>query len=193
MRRWWLAVGLLAALGPGRAEALSISLSTATPVIALGQVAFVDVLVSDLPEGQALRAFDLDVLFDAPPLGYDSLAFDGLLGAPGAEASTSGGAVGAGAVDLAENSFLAGDALLARQPETFRLARIGLRGVALGTAALAIGPAELIGLGAAELPLAASSGLSIEVVVPEPGVAGMLALGLAALAQRRRAVGARPR
>lgn len=171
--------GMLAA---GRAEALSLSLATATPSIGLGQVALVDVWVSGFDEGQTLRAFDLDLLFDEPPLGYASLEFDVLLGAPGAEAVTSGGALGAGQVDLAESSVLSGAALDGLQGSSFRLAQIGLRGLEPGLAELGFGPAELIGLGAVTLPVTATSGLTIEVLVPEASALATLGLGLAMLA-----------
>lgn len=181
MKRWWWGVALAALLVAGRAEALSISLVTATPVIGIGQVALVDVLVADLPEGQALRAFDLDVVFDAPPLAYASLVFDGFLGTPPAEVITGGGPVASDRVDLAATSLLPGGALLELQTGPFRLARIGLLGVELGSAALGFGLAELVGLGGVPLLVAGSSGLSIE-VVPETSTTVLLAFGLTGLA-----------
>ena len=180
-RWWWWAAALTALLVSGRADALSISLVTATPVIGIGQIAFVDVFVADLPEGQALRAFDLEVVFGAPPLAYASLAFDGFLGQPPAEAITGSGPIVSGRVEIAATSLLPSDALLELQPDAFRPARIGLLGVELGIAALAFGPAELIGLGGLPLSATGSSGVSIE-VVRETSTTLLLVSGLAGLA-----------
>jgi hypothetical protein len=181
VRMWLLVAVACLALASGRAEALSISLTSPSASVPLGGVALVDVWVSDVGEGQALRAFDLAVLFDQPPLGFASLVFDAALGEPGVGALVDGGPSGAGRVDLAANSFLMGDALLELQPAVFRLARIELAGLALGLANVTIGPAEMIGLGAILLPVDSTSGLSL-LVVPEPGVVTALALGLALLA-----------
>jgi hypothetical protein len=171
-------VGLLAA---GRAEAVSISLVTATPEIGLGQNVYVDVILSGLEEGEALRAFDLDIAFDDLRLGYEALVFDVFLGDPGGDATVAGGLPEAGLVDLAENSFLSGAALQGLQSSEFRLARIALYGLAPGSANLAFAQVELIGLAAAPLPVTEATGLSI-LVVPEPVAVAYLLLGIAGLA-----------
>lgn len=184
---WMLCAALwLGAATPG--HAVSLALSTSTPVISIGQSADVDLVISDLaaPGLPALRSFDFDVAYDDIVLGFDSVSFGLLLGDPGLfQAFTSDGVSG-GVVDLAEVSLLGTAALDALQASsTFVLATLRFEGLTEGVGTLLFTQTILGNEVGAPIVPSAVTGLSIS-VVPEPSALSLLAAGLAGLGALRR-------
>ena len=154
-RNAWLALGcgMLMVCAGSRAGAVSLSLETATPDVAVGDSVVVAVVVSGLIAGRApsLGSLDLDVAFNVSVLGYQDATFSLLLGDPAlGEAVTASGLVPAG-VDLFELSFLDPAELDALQPDEFAIAALAFSADAAGLA----------------LPLDEVGSLTIR--VPEPG------------------------
>lgn len=192
-RSWmWAAVALCAAfLWSERAAAVSLALSPATQSVTTGGAVDVDIVITDLGSGAAptLAAFDLDVSFDPSVLSFLSVDFGLDLGVPGLDALTSAGLLaGPMRVDLAATSLLANATLDAQQPASFVLATLHFVALAPGTSALAITQAVLADTagGPGNNSIAADLAGADVTVVPEPGTAALLAMGIALFHARRR-------
>jgi hypothetical protein len=195
------AVGLQAPFGAtGGAVTLEVA-GPASPV-RVGEVVEVEVLVSGLGEFAApsLRAFDLDLAFDAGLFDFASVVFDahlgipGRIGSPGVQALAAYSESSPGIVDVAETSLLGASALHALQPGAFRLAVVRFEVVAAGTSSIVFDQTILADTGGAALPVEAASGWVLH-AVPEPGSAALVGFGLAigALFRTRSGERGRPR
>jgi hypothetical protein len=182
----WLAVGLLALLGPDPARAVGISLVLpgGTEVV-VGASVSVEVLVSDLGDGVApsLGSFDGDVTFDPGLLTYDDVAFGLELGEPVTEALVSvdvaGGVLTGTAVSLLSPAEL--DAL---QGSSVTLGTLFFVASGLGSGQIEVTRAQLSDAFGA--PLAIDwLGSSPITVIPEPTTILLVACGLAGLAIRQ--------
>lgn len=125
------AFALLAMLGtPSQAALLSLSPTTSSG--AVGTRLTYNVEVGRLAAGQALAAFDLDLLFNPAVLAPAEVNFGAALGAVDVDQFTSV-AFGAGRIDFAAVSLLDGPALLALQGGAFTLAQIVFEALAPGS------------------------------------------------------------
>jgi len=184
MRKTMLALGLLLALVPAAAGAISITLA---PVVVAGAVGLsfdLDVMVSGLGDGVApsLGSYDFDISFDPSQLAFDSTSFGDYLGASSLKASVAA----LGVVDLAEVSLLS-PAQLDMQPGSFVLATLRFTPIATGTSSIGFSQAIVgDGFGA---PLEVSLGgarVVTERAIPEPGALALFALGALAIARASR-------
>jgi hypothetical protein len=184
MKKTMLALGLLLALAPAGAGAITIGLAPAVVTGTVGLAFDLDVVVSGLGDGVApsLGAYDLDITFDPSLLAFDSSALSGALGA-GSLHSTI---VTAGVVDLAEVSLLSPTQLDALQSDSFVLATLRFTPIAEGTSSLGFSQAIAgNGFGA---PLEVTTGgarVVAEGVIPEPSALALFALGALAIARKR--------
>ncbi len=173
------------------ARALTISLTTLSPIVGLGNGFSVDVVIADLaaPGLPALRSYDLDITFGPAGLAFaPDVVFGAQLGTPDVGSIAEAGLSAPNLLDVAQVSFLSTPTLDALQSSTsFVLATLVFRGVALGTHEISLTQIVLGDhLGAAlslELP---PEPLLIEVVVPEPISLGLVGLGLGVLGVQRR-------
>jgi hypothetical protein len=188
----FVVLGLLLAGGSAPAGALTLSLVTATPSLPVGGSLSVDLVIAGLaaPGSPSLGAFDVDVSFDPARITFVSVTFPSpsALAPSGPAGSIQGsGLSGGNEVDVNETSFESPATLNASQPASFTLATIQFTAAAAGTTSLAFTQIVLADENGAPLTLsAAPAALGIE--IPEPGLTGLLAAGVAlAAATRRRA------
>lgn len=185
-----LALAGLLLLAGGRAEAVSIAVVPSGTMLVTGQTLTVNVVVSGLGVGAppTISSFDLDLSFASPQLSFLSIAFGTGLGT-GFQVLNSFSLQPGPVVDFAAASLLANATLDAAQPASFVLATLTFQAGAAGEVALAITQAVLAntigGPGGNQIPVDALVGATVT-VVPEPGTAVLLAVGLAALAGRGR-------
>lgn len=187
--RMWLAAALLAlavAGAPARGGAATITLVPAWPTVGASNAIAVDVVISGLGEGAppTVAAFDLDVTFDPALLQIVSVDF-GWDVFPDAALSDWNLLAGPTRVDLAGASLFDDATLDAYQPASFVLATLHFFALTPGVAPLAISQAVLAATGGGALARDLV-GTSIEILVPEPGTATLLALGLLLLRRRER-------
>ena len=182
-----LLCGLSLCFSAGSAQALSITLSlvvtTAEPV-EVGETVDVEVQIAGLVGGAlpSLRAYNLTIGFDETILDFTSISFSSVL-TPG---STGGPTEGTGTVQFSQITTASN---LTPQDDAFTLATLTFTALDLGDSDL-----DFLSLGTASL--ANQSGVSLypdlvsatgdDVTVPEPGLLGLFALGLAATARRLR-------
>lgn len=127
--------GLFAALilaAASSAQAALISLTPSTAAVSTGQPVAVDVIVSGLGAGEAVGAFDLDVVFDASVLSATGVTFGSALGVDGID-QFSIALVSAGRVDFAAVSLLSEVDLLAAQTAPFSIATLTFEALAPGS------------------------------------------------------------
>ncbi|MDJ0866269.1 MAG: cohesin domain-containing protein [Myxococcota bacterium] len=179
-----LALSLVALHSAG---AVTLGFDPSEQTVGLGAPVSVEIRVADL-DGEIVSAYDLDVVYDATVLSAVGVSFGVLLGDAAALESIDVFDLGSpGLVDLAQVSLLADADLAARQPDAFTLATVEFTAIALGESSLTFrfDPFnDVKGLEGKVLPLDPASGLVR--VVPEPGTALVLALGLVVLARRSR-------
>lgn len=126
--------GFLAALvllAASTAHAAIVSLAPSSIASTVGQPVAVGVIVSGLGAGEAVGAFDLDVVFDATVLTATSVTFGSALGVEGID-QFSIALISSGRVDFAAASLLSEADLLAAQTAPFSLATLTFDAVAPG-------------------------------------------------------------
>jgi hypothetical protein len=199
----WLAAGggLLLSLVSGQAaQALTLSLVTVPPTpgtVTPGAPIFVQIQASGLtsPGAPSITAFDLDLAFDDSRVDFVGLTFDPLgmttctpaTQTPECDAyadSTSS----TGFVNLAVSSLLDPATINANQPASGPLATLHFLATGVGTASFSFTGVDVAGTidGTTEGTLSATTvGLDV-VIVPEPGTACLILLGLSALSFLRK-------
>lgn len=184
---------LLGAAGctvPAHGAVLSTSLSSAS--VTAGQQFTLDVNISGLAAGQAIGAFDLDLIFHAGRLAPGTVTFSDRLGVVDVDQFTSVLA-SPGRIDFAAVSLLDEASLLSLQSDSFRLAQFVFEALAPGAAGIAFDPLADFGLLLSDqfgnaIPISAIAGSTVNVnpsgAVPEP--ASLLLFAAAALLAGRR-------
>jgi hypothetical protein len=183
----WLVVLLLSCvvhLLPRDAAAVSISLTPPGQFVGVGDT-FALTLEAGALAGAAVGAFDVDVSFDATRFTFVGVTFGGALGDVGLGEQLTDVVSGAGSVSLASVSLLDPLALAALQGDPVALASLTFQAIAAGAGAFMIEAAQLSDEFAAELAIGSVVTATVD-VVPEPGIALLLALGAGALARGRR-------
>jgi len=173
---------------PATARALSITVAAPATVDA-GAFVDVELHVLGAPElgdfaPPSVRAFDLDLTFDASLLAYAGVSFGPFLGSPGSESIVTASEL-SGVVDLKEVSLLSGSALDALQPRDFLLATLTFQALGAGDAQLELTQRDLADVAGSPLAVTGPSAANVA-IVPEPATAVLLAGGLLVLAERRR-------
>jgi hypothetical protein len=199
----WLVLSSLAVAGAASALPVTLTLVPSSLSLTMGQTLSVDVVVGGLDnDGEiALESFDLDLSFDDSRLQFTSLAFGSSLGDPNDSGETfvdtnagdlEGHPNDSGVVEMGVFSLLSGAQLLFLQSAPFVLATVEFEALAAPGSALLelvnLSASSLGGLGGASLSdteLETPAQLFVS-VVPEPGVAVLLAAACALLAQRGR-------
>jgi hypothetical protein len=187
-----LALILLLLLSPALAQAnstpLTLSLVASDPgPIATGNLLEVEIWVSGLTAGgsPSLGNFDIDLSFDGGVLSAQSVVFGSELAvSPFGSLQTS--FLGAGLVQLEETAFAPPGDLDASQGSSFVLATLSFLATAAGTTGIDFAAAVLGDGFASPFTNLTFEPLDLTVVVPEPAVLPLLALGFAALGAARR-------
>jgi hypothetical protein len=175
-----LAVGIVPA-----ADAFTLTLVPQSPSVTLGQVAWVDVIASDLADGAApsLGAFDLNVSFDSSLLSVSGVSFGSGLDVLGNGSLQDFDASSPGVINAFEVAFDTTANLNQFQPGAFTLFSIGFDTLAAGTSPLTFTVNSLSSAEGTELvPDFLNDNSSLSVVaapVPLPAAAWLLLSGLA--------------
>jgi MYXO-CTERM domain-containing protein len=185
----WLLSGLLLALAPVPAGAVSFSLAPSSLLGTVGTSFDLRLEVSGLggADASSLSAYDFDLTFDASQLSFDSAEFGTLLGGPAFSLQDSG-LTSAGVVDLAELSLLGKTELDGLQGDSFVLATLHFTPVAAGTSNIGFSQALVArgdGAPIREFSLAPATVTASERAIPEPGAFALFALGALAVVRRR--------
>jgi len=158
---------------------------------AVGEDFDVDVIISDLGNGSppSLGAYDLDIGFDPAIVSPMTVTFGNLLGDPGMPSETvTSFSFSPGSVDLGQESFLTPTRLDGLQSDSFTLATITFKALAVGTSPLTY--QNSVAFDAFGDPLASNTEEGSVTVVPEPtnfalGLIGMLMLSCHGRRRRR--------
>jgi hypothetical protein len=195
-RAWRRAGGGLAALllasglvgGFARsADAVALSLEKAENQIGTHEEVALDLLVSgmDSTPGAPLRTFDLTFHFEDALLDFVEASYGEGLGLNEASELFQETSTGDGSVSLAAVSLLSATKLAERQSDSFRLATLVFRSRSeVGTATVSLAQALLGGVSGQSL--AAGNASALVTVIPEPGTALLVGLGLAFVTGGRR-------
>ncbi len=188
--------GLVLAVSAGSAQALPITLSlvvTTSQPVEVGETVDVEVNVAGLVDGAlpSLSGYNLTISFDASILDFTGLTLTSVMGTPPSTAVAGGPTEGAGTVQFSLVSLLTN---LVPQPDAFTLATLHFDAYALGDGSAdltftGLGTGSLSGQGGASLFPSLTlppTGASVTVILPEPALLGLVALGLAATRLRRR-------
>jgi len=183
--RWRvLWAGLLGLLLAPPAHAVSLALTPATTVAAVGDTVAIAIEIAGLAP-PTVSSFDLDVGFDPTVLSFKTASFGTALGT-GGDVFTSAGLLTASIVDVAEASLLPSSVLEATQPGSFVLATLIFQAVAPGVSALAISDALLADTssvpGGNQISVDSTTGARVTVTaaapVPEPAALLVFAAGV---------------
>lgn len=195
---WRVAVcgALFALFSGGSAQALTLSLVTVPPTpgtVFVTNAVFVEARASGLvaPGAPSITAFELDLSFDDTRLDFVGLTFNALgmttctlaTYTPACDALVDFSA-STGLVTFAATSLLDPAFINANQPAAGALATLQFLATGAGTASFSYTGVDVSGTitGVTEGPLSATtSGLDVLIVIPEPGTASLILLGLLAL------------
>lgn len=204
-----LLAGLALGLSGAPAQGLPLSFALGASEVVPGEAVDLTISIGGLGDGTApsLRAYTIKVAFDPALLAFDDVVFGTALGTPCPPGdsdpscqATADSSLEDGEITLLTETSLLDD--LSAQAGSFELATASFLGLgpAGGPTATSLAlvtdaftelvltdnqDPETLTLAPFDTPLPESS----LVVLPEPGTAALVALGLAALGGRRRAVG----
>ncbi len=181
-----LAIGLAGSFAAS-AQAASLFFEPAESQVSTNEEVALDLMVTglDATPGAPLRSFDLTFSFEDVLLEFIEAFYGEGLGINEASELFQETSVGDGSVSLAAVSLLSATNLAERQSDSVRLATLVFRSRSeIGTATLSLSQALLGGVSGQSLA-AEGAGAVIE-VIPEPGTALLVGLGLALVAGRRR-------
>jgi hypothetical protein len=188
-RLGWLALAL--ALVAGRAGAVSLGVGPSASV-SPGDPVSVTIVIAGIGDGgpPKLSGFDIDLAFAPAVLSFVGVSFGDVLGEVGVQALTSADVLsGPTRLNVVEASLLPSETLDAIEPGSFLLATLSFQALAPGVSPLSITRAVLADTsdvpGGNSIAVEAVENASI-FVVPEPGTASLLALGLLGIARSRR-------
>jgi hypothetical protein len=183
----------------GSAHALALSLQAAPPAItSIGQTILVDLNVTGVEGsdgGGTLRGYDIVIHFDPSVLSLGSSGITLNLVPFGGSPVVDSGVLGGNSASLTvfvSLETVTDTALRAAQPDAFQLARLSFTSVSVPvqtTVSFDDLFEDLTGLDGFSDPSSGArvhSSLGLVLVVPEPGVATLAALGLAGLVASRR-------
>ncbi|MGH9886543.1 MAG: cohesin domain-containing protein [bacterium] len=179
------AVALLLLVAPA-AHAVTLVVTPSSQDAGVGTSVSVDVLVSGLVAGAppSLGGFDLDIAFDPSILVLIGASLNAPLGGNAQFDFEVQGTASGAVVNLFALSSLSDPELEALQGDEFTIATLIFNTLAPGTSPLTLGNIVLTNGAGGSLPLQVA--FNGEIVVPEPGTAIAVGLGLAALALVRR-------
>lgn len=156
-------------------NAAVISLSPTSAVESVGSQFVIDVNVSGLATGQAVSAFDLDIVFNPLFVAATQVNFGTALGVVDVDQFTSS-IIDLGRIDFAAVSLASGASLLALQGGPFTLAQIVFDAIGAGSTAIELDPFTAPGilLGDADgnvidVSLVNNASVRVADTIPEPG------------------------
>jgi hypothetical protein len=165
-----------------------VSFNPSFQAIGLPGNATVDIVVSNLAEGQAVGSFDLDITFAPGVVGFTGYSLGTGLGTGGDVIDLSFGATG-GVIDFAAVSLLDPGDLSPLQGSSFVLGTLHFGAVANGLSPLTFTQLIFADQDGIEMPVEGQTG-AIQVgdqlpAVPEPATMVLFGLGTAMLGSKR--------
>lgn len=184
MRLRLLWIGLVGLSLASEARAVSLALTPAGSVAAVGGSVAIAIEIAGLGNGAppTLSSFDLDVSFDPSVLSFQSATFESALGT-GSDVLTSAAPIGPSSIDVAAASLLDSATLDANQPGSFTLATLIFQAIAPGVSPLSIVDAILADTssipGGNQIFVDSFSAASVTVSpIPEPSALLVFAAGV---------------
>ena len=134
-----LMAGLIVIVLAPQARAVSLALTPASSVAAVGDTVAIAIEIAGLGAGTppTLSSFDIAVSFDPSVLSFQSASFGTALGT-GSDVFESAAPLGPSSVDVSAASLLPSSVLDASQPASFVLATLVFQALAPGVSPLAI-------------------------------------------------------